>query len=130
MIWRLLIKLELFLNEVVYIKLSKVSGKYHQDISEKISKCLNDCVIFKGTDFINEMVDHVFSFKIEPKKVKKIIVEYNLNLIAHNGSGFDSYVVLNILPQWRSVGELIKNGAGIISLKIINGYINQNKKIP
>ena len=77
-------------------KLSKISGKYHRDISEQeYQKCLNDCVVFKGTDCINEMLDHVLSFKGEPKKVKNKIVEYNLYLIAHNGSGFDSYVVLN-----------------------------------
>ena len=45
-------------------------------------------------------------------------------MIAHNGSGFDSYVVLNNPPQWRSVVNLIKNGAGIISLKIFNGYVD------
>ena len=49
-------------------------------------------------------------------------------MIAHNGSGFNSYVVLNNLPQWRSVVKLIKNGAGIISLQIINGYVDENKK--
>ena len=76
------------------------------------------------------MLDHVSSFKGEPKKVKNKIVEYNLYLIAHNGSGFDSYVVLNNLPKWRSVVKLIKNGAGIISLKIVNGYIDPVKKIP
>ena len=51
-------------------------------------------------------------------------------MIAHVGSGFDSYVVLNNLPQWRSVVKLIKNGRGIVSLKIFNGYVDQNKKIP
>ena len=51
-------------------------------------------------------------------------------MIAHNGSGFDSSVVLNHLPQWRIVVKLIKNGAGIISLKIFNGYIDPVKKIP
>ena len=76
------------------------------------------------------MLDHVLSFKGEPKKVKNKIVEYNLYLIAHNGSGFDSYVVLNNLPKWRSVVTLIKNGAGIISLKIFNGYIDRVKMIP
>ena len=29
-----------------------------------------------------------------------------------------------------SVVRLIKNGAGIISLKMFNGYVDQNKKIP
>ena len=51
-------------------------------------------------------------------------------MIAHNGSGFDSYVVLNNLPQWRSVVKLIQNGAGIISLKFFNGYVVERKKFP
>ena len=76
------------------------------------------------------MLDLVLSFKGEPKKVRNKIVEYNLYLIAHNGSGFDSYVVLNNLPQWWSVVKLIKNGTGIISLKIFNGYVDPVKKIP
>ena len=63
------------------------------------------------------------------KKSKKN-VEYNLYLRAHNGSGFDSYVVINSLPQWRSIVKLNKNGAGIISLKIFNGNVDQNKKLP
>ena len=60
-------------------KLSKISGKYHRDMSEKeYQNCLNDCVVFKGTDFIIEMLDHVLSFKGEPKQVKIKIVEYNI----------------------------------------------------
>ena len=112
-------------------KLSKISGKFHRDISEQeYQKCLNDCVVFESTDCINEMLDHVLSFKGEPKKVRNKIVEYNQYPIAHNGSGFDSYVVLNNLPEWQSVVKLIKNGAGIISLKIFNGYVDPVKKIP
>ena len=112
-------------------KLSKISGKYHRDISEQeYQKSLNDCVVFKGTDCFNKMLDHDLSFKGEPKKVKNRIVEYNLYLIAHNGSGFDSYVVLNNLPQWRNVVKLIKNARGIVSLKIFNGYVDENKKKP
>ena len=67
------------------------------------------------------MLDHVLSFKGEPKKVNNKIVESNLYLIAHNRSGFDSYVVLYNLPQWRSIVKLIKKGVGIISFKIFNG---------
>ena len=112
-------------------KLSKISGKNHRDLSEQeYQKCLNDCVVFKGTDCNNEMKDHVLSFKGEPKKVRNKIVEYNLYLIAHNGSDIDSYVVLNNLPQWRYVVKLIKSGAGNVSLKTFNGYVDQNKKLP
>ena len=53
-------------------KLSKNSCKYHQDISEQeYQKCLEDCVVFKGTGCINEMLDYVLSFKGEPKKPKR-----------------------------------------------------------
>ena len=51
-------------------------------------------------------------------------------MIAHNGSGFDSYVVLNNLPQWRSIVKQIKNGRGIVFSKIFNGYEDENKKPP
>ena len=63
-------------------------------------------------------------------KVKKEIFEYNTCLIAHNGSCFDSHVVLNNVLQWRNVVNLIKNGAGIVSLKIFNDCVNKKKKNP
>ena len=74
------------------------------------------------------MLDHVLSFKGEVKKVNKKIFEYIFKLIAHKRSGFDSYIVLNNLPQWRTVVNLIKNGDGNVSRKIFNGYVDQNKK--
>ena len=76
----------------------------------------------------NDLFDRVFLFKGEAKEVNKKIVECNLHLTVQTGSGFDSYVVLNNLPQWRSVPNLIENGAGIVLLKIFNGYFDQQKK--
>ena len=112
-------------------KLSKISGKNHGDVSEKeYQKCLNDCVVFKGTKCLNEMLDHVLWFKGEPKKIKKKLLNILYTFLTHNGSGFDSYVVLNNLAQWRRFVKPIKNGAGIFALKIFNGYVDQNKKIP
>ena len=112
-------------------KLRKVSGKYHRGISEQdYQKCLNVCVVFKGADCINEKLDHVLSFKIEPKRIKSLIVDNILFLIAHNESGFVSFLSLNILPQWRSDVNLIKNGAGVASLKKFNGYVVEKKRIP
>ena len=75
------------------------------------------------------MLDYVLQYKREPKRIDNKIVKYNLYLIAHKGSTFDSHVVLNSLPQWRTV-KLIKNGWGFVSLKIFNGYVDQNRKIP
>ena len=108
-----------------------LSGKNNRDITEKeYQKCLNDCAVFKGTGCLNEVFDHDLSFKSETKTVNNKIVEYNLYLIAHNDYVFDSYVVLNNLPQWRSVINLIENGAGIVSLKIFKGYIGPVKEVP
>ena len=64
------------------------------------------------------------------KKIKNKIVESTLNLIAHNGSGFDSYVVLNKLLQWRSVVKRYRNGGGINSPKTFKGYVDEKKNIP
>ena len=50
-------------------------------------------------------------------------------LLAYNGSGFDRYVVLKKLPQWRTVVGFIKNRSGIVSLKFFNGYVDEKKKI-
>ena len=74
------------------------------------------------------MLDQVLTLKGEAEKVIKKIVECNLYMIALNGFGFDSYVVLNNLPQWRSVVKLIENGVCIVSLKIFNGYVDGKKK--
>ena len=51
-------------------KLSKISGKYHRDISERnYQKSLNDCIVFKGSGCINQMFDYLLQFKGEPKKL-------------------------------------------------------------
>ena len=76
------------------------------------------------------MLDYVLQFKGEAKRINNKIVELKLYLIAHKGSGFDSYVVLNNLPQWRTVVSLIKNGSGIVSVKIFNGVLDPVEKIP
>ena len=77
---------------------------------------------------MNEMLDHILQFKEETKKVNNKNVKYNLYILAHNGSGFDSYVVINNLPQWRTVVNLRKNESGIVSLTIFTGYVDENKK--
>ena len=51
-------------------------------------------------------------------------------MLAHNGLAFDSYIVINNLPQWRSVVILIKNRDGFVSPKLFNGYEDENKTIP
>ena len=71
-----------------------------------------------------------FRSREQLKNVDNKIVEYILHSIVHNGSDFDCYVVLKNLLQWPSVFNLLKNGAGIVSLKIFNGFVDDKKKYP
>ena len=51
-------------------RLSKISGKYNRDITQRgYEKCRKDCIVFKGTDGINEMLDYVLQFKGEAKRI-------------------------------------------------------------
>ena len=55
-----------------YYKLSKVSDKYHRDITEKVyQKILYDCVVFKVNGCSKEMLDHFLWFKGEAKKSER-----------------------------------------------------------
>ena len=83
--------------------------------------------MFKGTDSINELLEYVLQLKREPKRDKNKIIENNIHILAYIGSGFDSYVVLNILLQWKTVASLMKSGLAIVSLKMFNGFVDQNK---
>ena len=55
-------------------------------------------------------------------------MEYNLQLHAHNGSGFDTWIVLNNFSCDKHIVGVNKNSKGIIELKLFNGYID-NKQI-
>ena len=56
------------------------------------------------------------------------IVEYNLQVHAHNGSSFDTGIFLNKLPCDKHIVDIIKNGKGILPLRVFNGYFEKNKK--
>ena len=111
--------------------LSKNSGIYIRDITDREYEiCRKDCIVFKGTENYNEMLDHVLQVKEKPEKVNNIISKFNILKLANKVSGFDSFLALNNLPQRRTVVSSIQNGSGILSRKISNGYVNQNKKVP
>ena len=76
------------------------------------------------------MLDHVLQFKREAIKVSNKNFGYNLYILAHKVPGSDSYVVLKNLLKCRTFVGFIKNGAGIVSPNVFNGYVDRNKKIP
>ena len=116
-----------------FYRLSKIAGRYNRDpTKEELQKSINDTIAFMGEDCINNALDYLLKFKGEEKKINNKIVEYNLLMIAHNGSGFDTWVILNNLRcDKHIVGDIIKNGKGIIELKVFDGLIyKNNKQIP
>ena len=118
---------------MTFYRLSKIAGRYERDPTpEELQKSINDTIAFSGDNCINNALDYLLKLKGEERKVNNKIVEYNLQLHAHNGSGFDTWIILNNLRcDKHIVGDIIKNGKGIIELKIFNGLIyKNNKQIP
>ena len=114
---------------MTFYRLSKIAGRYERDPTfEELQKSIKDTIAFSGDDCIKNALDYLLKLKGEERKVNNKIVDYILQLHAHNGSGFDSWIILNNLPCDKHIVDIIKNGKGIISLKIFNGYIEKNKK--
>ena len=115
---------------MTFYRLSKIAGRYSRDPTpEELQKSIDDTIAFSGGNCINIALDYLLKLKGEERKVNNKIVEYNLQMHAHNGSGFDTWIILNNLPCDRHiVGDIIKNGKGIIELKVFNGLIYKNNK--
>ena len=110
--------------------MSKLVGRYNRDLTrDEIDKCKKDTIVFDGVNCVEKALDFCLKLKGEEYKDKKgKVLEYNLQLHAHNGSGFDTWVVLNNLSWDKRLVIIIKNGKGIIELKVFNKYIEKNKK--
>ena len=63
----------------------------------------------------------------EYKDKKGEVLEFNVQLHAHIGSGFDTWIILCNLSCDKRIVNTIKNGKGIIELKVFNGYVEKNK---
>ena len=118
---------------MTFYRLSKIAGRYERDpTKEELQKSINDTMAFSGDNCISNTLDYLLKLKGEERKTSNNrIVEYNLQLHAHNGSGFDNWIILNNLPCDRHiVGDIIKTGKGVVELKVFNGYIEKKKQIP
>ena len=118
---------------MTFYRFSKIASRYNRDpTKEELQKSINDTIAFSGDNCINDALDYLLKLKGEERKVNNKIVEYNLQMHAHNCSSFDTWIILNNLPCDKLiVGDIIKNGKGIIEMKIFNGLIyKNNKQIP
>ena len=111
---------------MTFFRLIEISGRYDRDpTQEELKKSIDVIIAFAGDNCINNALDFCLKLKGEERKVKNKIVENTLQMHAHNGSGFDTWIVLNNLPCDKHIVDIIKNGKGIISLKIFNGLIQK-----
>ena len=84
-------------------------------------------LVFDGDDCIIKALNFFLKFKGGERNVKNQTLENNLQLHAHIGSGSDTWIILNIPPCDKHIVDIIGNGS-IISLRVFNGYIENNKK--
>ena len=97
----------------------------------KYKNVKKDTAAFDGDNCVEKALDFCLKLKREENKDKKgKVLEYNLQLHAHNGSSFDTWIVLKNLPCDKRIVNFIKNGKGIIELKVFNEYIEKKNKKP
>ena len=113
-----------------FYRLIKLAGRYIRDLTrDGIDKCKKDTIAFDGDNCVEKALDFCLKLKEEKYKDKKgKVLEYNLQLHAHIGSGFDTWIVLNNLSCDKRIVSILKNRKGIIELKVFNGYIEKIKK--
>ena len=114
---------------ISFYRLKKVSRRYGRDQTrEELDKCKKDTIVLDGDNCISNALDFCLKLKGDERKVKNEVVEYNLQLHADNGGGSDTWVVLNNFPCDKQNVDIFKNGKGIFSLRVSNGYIYKGKK--
>ena len=106
-----------------FYQLSKLGGRYNRDLTkDEVDKCKKDTIAFDGDNCVEKAVEICLKLRGEEYKDKKgKVLVYNLHLHAHNGSGFDTWIVLNNLPREKRIVNKIKNGKRIFELKVFNG---------
>ena len=114
-------------NCILFSRLSKLASRYNRDITPyEYDKCKNDSLVFVGDDCITRALDFCLKFKREKRKTTiKKVVENNLQLHAHNGSGFDKWIMLNNIPCDKHIADIIKNGKSFISMKVFIAFFEK-----
>ena len=83
---------------VSFYRLNKKAGRCERDpTQDELEKSIKDTIVFAGDDCIGNALDFLLKLKGDECEVKNNIVEYNLQLHGHNGSGFDTWIILNNL---------------------------------
>ena len=74
---------------MTFYRLSKIAGRFERNpTQEELQNSLDDTIAFAGDNCIGNALDFCLKLEGDKRQVKNKIVEYNLQLHAHNGSGF------------------------------------------
>ena len=93
---------------MTFYRLGKIAGSYERDPTQEVlKKSIDDTIAFAGDNCISNALDFCLKLKGEERKVKNKFVEYNLQMHAHNGSGFDTWIILNNLPCDKHIVNII-----------------------
>ena len=115
-----------------FYRLSKLAGRYNRDLThDEKQKCKMDTIGFDGDSCVEKA--SAFCLKLkgeESKEIKNKLLEYNLDLHAHNWSGSDTWIVLSNLSCDKRIVNIIKNGRGNIELKVFEEYKANKKQSP
>ena len=91
-------------------RLGTLAGKHNRDLTPyELEKSKKDPLVFDGDDCATNVLYVCIKMKGE-RKVKNKNVEYNLQLHAHIGCGFDTWIVLIKLPRDKHIVNRNKNG--------------------
>ena len=115
---------------ISFYRISKIAGRYIRDLTPyEIDKCEKDTLVFDGDDCTSKVLDFCLKLRADERRIslKYKVVDYNLQLHAHNGSGFDTWIVLKNVPCDKHLVDNIKNSKDISSLRVFNGYIHNLK---
>ena len=82
-----------------FYRLSKLAGRYNRDLTSDERECKMDTIAFDSDNCVEKALGFCLKLKGQEHKDKKgKVSEYNLQRHAHNGSGFDIWIVLINLP--------------------------------
>ena len=110
-----------------FYRLIKIAGKYDRDPRlYKIDKCIEDTIAFDGGCCVTNALDFCLKTKREERKDNKNrFLEYSLQFHAQNGSGFDTWIILNSLPCDRRIVIINEYGKSNFELKVFNSYFEK-----
>ena len=93
-----------------FCRLSKLASRYNRDLTkDEMERCKKDTIALDGDNCVEKALDFCLKLKGEEYKYRKgKVLEYNLQLHAHNGSAFDTSIVLNNLPCDKRVVNIKK----------------------